>query len=72
MKNTTSKGNAKTEHTLVCLSASPTNAKIVKTAAKMASAFGGSFTALYVQTPDSATRLMRSGMLGRFQFAVSA
>ena len=42
-----------TEHILVCLSASPTNAKIVKTAAKMASAFGGSFTALYVQTPES-------------------
>ncbi len=53
MKNTTSKGNAETEHTLVCLSASPTNAKIVKTAAKMATAFGGNFTALYVQTPDS-------------------
>ena len=53
MKNITNKGNAKSEHTLVCLSASPTNAKIVKTAAKMASAFGGSFTALYVQTPDS-------------------
>ncbi len=41
------------EHTLVCLSASPSNAKIVRTAAKMAFAFGGSFTALYVQTPDS-------------------
>lgn len=53
MKNTTSKGNAETEHTLVCLSASPTNAKIVKTAAKMATAFGGNFTALYVQTSDS-------------------
>ncbi len=53
MKNITNKGNVETEHTLVCLSASPTNAKIVKTAAKMASAFGGSFTALYVQTPDS-------------------
>jgi len=53
MKNITNKGNGETEHTLVCLSASPTNAKIVKTAAKMASAFGGSFTALYVQTPDS-------------------
>ena len=41
------------EHILVCLSASPSNARIVKTAATMASAFGGSFTALYVQTPDS-------------------
>lgn len=45
--------NRITEHILVCLSASPSNAKIVKTAAKMSSAFGGSFTALYVQTPDS-------------------
>ena len=38
------------EHTLVCLSASPTNAKIIKTAAKMANAFGGGFSALYVRT----------------------
>ena len=53
MENIKSKGNAETEHTLVCLSASPTNPKIIKTAAKMASAFGGSFTALYVQTPVS-------------------
>ncbi len=41
------------EHILVCLSPSPSNAKIVRTAAKMAAAFGGSFTALYVQTPAS-------------------
>ncbi len=53
MKNKNIAGSAKTEHTLVCLSASPSNAKIVKTAATMACAFGGSFTALYVQTPDS-------------------
>ncbi len=54
MKNNAKKGHeTAAEHTLVCLSASPTNAKIVKTAARMASAFGGSFTALYVQTPDS-------------------
>ena len=53
MENTTNKATVETEHTLVCLSASPTNAKIIKTAAKMASAFGGSFTALYVQTPNS-------------------
>ena len=50
--NITSGSNAQ-EHILVCLSGSPSNAKIVKTAATMASAFGGSFTALYVQTPDS-------------------
>ncbi len=54
MKSSAVKRNTDvSEHTLVCLSASPSNAKIVKTAAKMASAFGGSFTALYVQTPNS-------------------
>lgn len=41
------------EHILVCLSASPSNSKIIKTAAKMVGAFGGNFTALYVQTADS-------------------
>lgn len=41
------------EHILVCLSASPSNEKIIKTAAKMVNAFGGSFTALYVQTAYS-------------------
>ena len=53
MTNIMNKGNGEMEHILVCLSASPTNAKIVKTAAKMASAFGGSFTAIYVKTPNS-------------------
>lgn len=47
------KDNTEKEHVLVCLSASPSNAKIVKTAAKMASAYGGIFTALYVRTPNS-------------------
>ena len=42
------------EHILVCLSSSPSNAKIVRTAAKMAKAFGGYFTALYVHTPNVA------------------
>ena len=41
------------EHILVCLSSAPSNPKIVETAAKMAKAFGASFTALYVQTPAS-------------------
>ena len=36
------------EHILVCLSSAPSNAKIIRTAARMASAFHGSFTALYV------------------------
>lgn len=41
------------EHTLVCVSSSPTNDKIIKTAARMALAFGGAFTAVYVKTPDA-------------------
>ncbi len=40
------------EHILVCLSPSPSNAKIIRTAARMANAFRGVFTALFVETPD--------------------
>ncbi|MEG0164521.1 sensor histidine kinase KdpD [Anaerorhabdus sp.] len=40
------------EHILVCLSSSPTNSKIIRTAARMASAFKGRLTALFVETPD--------------------
>ena len=42
------------EHILVCLSASPSNAKSVRTAACLAQAFNGNFTALFVETPDFA------------------
>ena len=42
------------EHILVCLSSSPSNAKIIRTAARMARAFRGSFTALFVETPGTA------------------
>ena len=38
------------EHILVCLSSSPTNQKIIRNAARMANAFHGSFTALFVET----------------------
>ncbi len=38
------------EHILVCLSSSPSNAKIIRTAARMAAAFKGRFTALFVET----------------------
>lgn len=37
------------EHILVCLSSSPSNAKIIRTASRMAKAFSGSFTALFVE-----------------------
>lgn len=40
------------EHILVCLSSAPSNAKIIRTAAKMANAFHSEFTALFVETPD--------------------
>ncbi|MEG2929107.1 MAG: sensor histidine kinase KdpD [Oscillospiraceae bacterium] len=40
------------EHILVCLSSSPTNPKIIRTAARMADAFKGRFTALFVETSD--------------------
>lgn len=42
------------EHILVCLSSSPSNRKLIRTAARMAQAFRGAFTALYVETPDFA------------------
>mgnify|MGYP001662235498 CR=1 FL=1 len=38
------------EHILVCLGTSPTNQKVIRTASKMAQAFHGDFTALYVET----------------------
>lgn len=39
------------EHILTCVSASPTNAKVIRTAARLAYAFHGELTALYVETP---------------------
>lgn len=38
------------EHILVCISASPSNAKVIRTAARMAEAFHSGFTALFVET----------------------
>lgn len=50
-KKQMSAGNFYTdEHILVCLSSSPSNAKLIRTAARMAYAFKGKFTALYVET----------------------
>ena len=39
------------EHILVGLSSAPSNARIIRTAATMAAAFGCKFTALFVRTP---------------------
>ncbi len=41
------------EHILVCLSSAPSNEHIIRIAAKMSEAFGGTLTALYVQTKGS-------------------
>lgn len=43
------------EHILVCLSSAPSNAKIIRTASRMASAFRCKFTALFVETPNFAS-----------------
>ncbi|HEX3018219.1 MAG TPA: sensor histidine kinase KdpD [Caproicibacter sp.] len=41
------------EHILICLSSSPSNAKVIRTAARMAYAFHAAFTALFVETPNT-------------------
>ena len=41
------------EHILVCLSSAPSNANTIRAAAKLSRAFGGTMTALYVQTKRS-------------------
>ena len=46
-------GSFSNEHILVCLSSAPSNAKVIRTAARMADAFHGTFTALFVQTPET-------------------
>ncbi|MDO4437802.1 MAG: sensor histidine kinase KdpD [Coriobacteriaceae bacterium] len=41
------------EHILVCVSPAPTNPRIVRTAARMAKAFHGQLTALFVESPHT-------------------
>lgn len=40
------------EHILVCISPSPTNAKIIRSASRMATIYHATFTALFVETPE--------------------
>lgn len=40
------------EHVMICLSSSPSNARVIRAAARMAGAFHSGFTALYVETPQ--------------------
>ena len=53
------------DHILVCLSSSPSNERIVRMAGKMAQAFCGSLTALYVQTPEDT--VMNTADMSRLQ-----
>lgn len=53
------------DHILVCLSSSPSNERIVRMAGKMAQAFCGSLTALYVQTPEDT--VMNTADISRLQ-----
>ena len=46
--------DGKRDHILACLSSAPSNERIIRTAARMAKAFDGQFTALFVETPDFA------------------
>lgn len=38
---------------MICLSSAPSNARVIRTAARMAEAFHSGFTALFVQTPET-------------------
>ena len=53
------------EHILICLSSSPSNAKVIRTAARMAEAFHSGFTALFVETPE--TRELKGENLKRLR-----
>ena len=63
MKNTENERSK--DHILVCLSSSPSNERIVRMAGKMAQAFCGSLTALYVQTPEDT--VMNTADMSRLQ-----
>lgn len=41
------------EHILVCITAAPSSAKVIRTASRLADAFHGTLTGLCVETPDT-------------------
>lgn len=57
------------EHILVCLSAAPSNKKIINMAAKMASAFPSRFTALYVRTGTKSEDLDKEKLEEHIRYA---
>ena len=61
--------NIENEHILVCLSSSPSNEKIIRTAAKMATDMRARFTALYVQTGKRERETDKRRLEAHVQFA---
>ena len=61
--------NKENEHILVCLSSSPSNEKIIRTAAKMARDMRARFTALYVQTGKRERESDKRRLEAHVQFA---
>ena len=57
------------EHILVCLSAAPSNKKIINLAAKMANAFPSRFTALYVRTGTKSEDLDKEKLEEHIRYA---
>ena len=57
------------DHILVCLSAAPSNLKIIDTAAKMANALQARFTALYVQTGTKAEAMDKERLEEHIRYA---
>ena len=57
------------EHILVCLSAAPSNKKIINMAAKMANAFPSRFTALYVRTGTKSEDLDKEKLEEHIRYA---
>lgn len=53
------------EHILICLSSAPSNAKVIRMAARMAEAFHSGFTALYVETSE--TKVLKGESLKRLR-----
>ena len=57
------------EHILVCLSAAPSNKKIIDTATKMAEVLHARFTALYVQTGTKAEAMDKERLEEHIRYA---
>lgn len=50
------------EHLLICLSGAPTNASVIRTAARMAEAFHGELTALFVENEKGKDEVLRENL----------